>query len=41
VGIGFVKVPKQFIEDLEELKISRYVEIVELSNAGTVKNLKK
>ncbi len=40
VWIGFVKIPEQFIKDLEELKISRYVEIIELSNTGTIKKLK-
>ncbi|OGJ02382.1 hypothetical protein A3I95_03300 [Candidatus Nomurabacteria bacterium RIFCSPLOWO2_02_FULL_44_12] len=39
VWIGKVKIPEQFIRDLEELKILEFVEIFEISLFGTLKKL--
>lgn len=40
VWIGFTKIPESFIKDLHELKIDKFVEIIELSGKGTLKRLK-
>lgn len=39
VWIGKVKIPKQFLEDLRLLKISRCVEIFQATKSGTLKKL--
>ena len=41
VWVGKVKIPKQFILDLEYLNILEYVEIFEISKTGTLKKLGK
>jgi len=40
VWIGRVKIPKDFIDNLAELKLIEYVEIFEISKSGTLKSLK-
>jgi len=35
-----VKIPKDFIDNLAELKLIEYVEIFEISKSGTLKSLK-
>lgn len=39
VWIGKTKIPQNFIEDLETLKILEFVEIFEISKTGTLKKL--
>ncbi len=39
VWMGKLKIPKDFINDLENLKILEYVEIFEISKIGTLKKL--
>lgn len=39
VWIGKTKVPKQFILDLEEMNVLEYVEIFEISKAGSLKKI--
>ena len=41
VWVGKVKIPKEFIIDLENLKILEYVEIFEISKTGTLKKFGK
>ncbi len=41
VWVGKVKIPKEFILDLENLKILEYVEIFEVGKTGTLKKLGK
>ena len=39
VWIGKTKIPKEFLDDLFKLKIIDYVEIFEITKAGSLKNL--
>lgn len=39
VWIGKSKIPKHMIDDLERIKILEFVEILEISKTGTLKNL--
>ena len=37
--VGHAKIPKEFVADLEDLKILEFVEIFEISKSGTLKKL--
>ena len=39
VWIGKVKIPKEFLDDLFKLRLIDYIEIFEISKAGSLKNL--
>ncbi len=39
VWVGKVKIPKQFLEDLEEARIISYVEIFEITKTGSLEHL--
>ena len=41
VWVGKVKIPKEFIMDLENLKILEFIEIFEISKTGTLKKFGK
>ncbi|MEK9181502.1 MAG: hypothetical protein AAB786_00570 [Patescibacteria group bacterium] len=41
VWVGKVKIPKDFLLDLERLKILEYIEIFEISKMGTLKKINK
>jgi len=40
VWVGKIKIPRQFILDLEEINILGYIEIFEISKMGSLKKVK-